>query len=318
MVWPKQSDKLDIPSYQPLIHIGYHKTATTWLQERLFIDPLGYVPVMSHAEVSQHIVSPNGLKFDKGSAPALIAQRVADISEGRIPIISSEILCGNPFYGGRESDVFANRLKMSFPNAKIFISIREQHRMLVSLYMQYLSRGGTLTCERFFLCAPEIGYYRFSPQHLEFHRLIEYYIQLFGKQNVCVLTQEQLAGDMQSYVEALASFSGNTCFAKTSGPKKEHVGVGHPEGVAGLLRLSNFLLSGPVRNDGVVIKRKIGNLAYRSVGRLSRVPVLLSLAKKHRKVSEFVAENFTGAFSESNAILRTHIPENEAWLSTYE
>ena len=46
-----------------LIHVGYHKTATTWLQNSVFRDDHGFSKVMSHAEIFEHVVMPNELDF---------------------------------------------------------------------------------------------------------------------------------------------------------------------------------------------------------------------------------------------------------------
>lgn len=93
-----------------LFHIGYHKTATTWMQNKLFFPIHGYLQIMGHEEVSKYIVAPHGLEFDPGLAQDIINEKMKNVLNEQAPVISSEILSGNPFFGGRESDVVAERL----------------------------------------------------------------------------------------------------------------------------------------------------------------------------------------------------------------
>lgn len=88
---------------------------------------------------------------------ALIRAGIDDLPAGMVPVISSEILSGHPFSGGIASDDYARRLKAIAPDAKILVSIRSQMRILTSVYMQYLLRGGTMGPELFFAGDPDSG-----------------------------------------------------------------------------------------------------------------------------------------------------------------
>ena len=94
-----------------LIHVGYHKTATTWMQASLFRPHHGFAPILDHDDVFRLITAPHGLVFDPSAAAAdEIAARTYAAPPNLVPVISSEILSGQPFFGGRESDAFAERL----------------------------------------------------------------------------------------------------------------------------------------------------------------------------------------------------------------
>jgi len=80
-----------------VIHVGYHKTATTWLQWRVFTPEHGYHQVADHTETFAHVVRPLGFQFDASALRALLNARSAETPEGHVPIISSEILSGHPF-----------------------------------------------------------------------------------------------------------------------------------------------------------------------------------------------------------------------------
>ena len=178
------------PGRPLLLHVGYHKTATTWMQRALFQEVHGYRPLLSHAEVFDLVVRPHGLRWDPAPARALIAERLAGVPGGQTPVISSEILSGLPFTGGRESDGLARRLAEvaeGLPaEPRILVSIRAQMRMLPSVYMQYIRRGGTMPPETFFAGESEIGYFGFSPEHFEYDRFVALYQRLFGRAAVHV------------------------------------------------------------------------------------------------------------------------------------
>ena len=152
-------------------------------------------------------------EFDRRAEPlgALIAERAGQADDGTVPVISSETLCGNPFYGGTGATTYARTLAEAVPDAHILITIREQLRMLTSVYMQYISRGGTKRPEAFFLEENAPGYARFSAAHFRYHRLVELYRDLFGPDNVLVLTQERMAGDLAGYLATLAAFADSPC-----------------------------------------------------------------------------------------------------------
>ncbi|HEY0435615.1 MAG TPA: hypothetical protein VGC92_03190 [Phenylobacterium sp.] len=291
-----------------LIHVGYHKTATTWLQRILFQPDFGYTPIMSHEEVFAHLVKPHALVFDPEPVKALIDARRGRGAAGAADVISCEILSGNPFFGGRESDEYARRLKAVAPDARILLSIREQHRALASLYMQYISRAGTLTPKAFFADEPVMGYFAFAPEHFEYHRLVGFYRDLFGAENVHVSTQEALVRDSLQLARELGGFAGATGPKDLSEMSKDPVGVSQPESSAFLLRRINHFQSGPAGLGPVLDLGPVSNLAYRATGALARGP-LKPLLKEVKPVTAFVAKRFAGRYEESNRALKAMVGE---------
>ncbi|MGB0440235.1 MAG: hypothetical protein ACPGFC_09065, partial [Paracoccaceae bacterium] len=105
-----------------LFHVGYHKTATTWMQRKLFTPTYGYRQLAEHEDVWRDVVRPHGFRFDPAAMRDLLAARAQDLAPGEVPVVSSEILSGHPFQGGHENDVYAERLARIAPNARILIS----------------------------------------------------------------------------------------------------------------------------------------------------------------------------------------------------
>lgn len=283
-----------------LLHIGYHKTATSWMQQRLFVHEHGYHQIARHPEVWQHIVAPHGLLFDPEAMRAVIAAGMRDLPEGMVPVISSEILSGHPFFGGMGSDDYARRLKAIAPEARIVISIRSQMRILTSVYMQYLLRGGTVSPQLFFAGDPELGFVGFRPEHFEYHRLIGLYQKLFGAENVYVITQESLKADMDGATRRLAAFAGNVGFGGVLPSHRSAYAPSYPEYAVPILRRINKLQKSVLTPAPTI---KIGTTPdglYRAFGYVLRRPPFSWVMGGYHPVTAYVERVFRGRFDESN------------------
>lgn len=292
--------------YAPLlIHPGYHKTGTTWFQRRLFVPEFGYRQIMDHREVFDFLVRPHGLTFDPRSVRQLIQSRRSSADSGLVDVISSEVLSGNPFYGARESDMYARRLAEVAPDgSRIVLTIREQMRMLTAIYMQYVFRGGTARPKTFFSNDPVIGYFAFAPEHFEYHRLVQLYRDLFGEDNVLVTNQETLARYPQRLAQDLAAFAGVAAYWDPKQLVTAPEAPSPPEGVAPLLRRINYFRSGAANSGPLINLGGASALAYRAVGALGRSPNGRSLFKDARPVSQEVVRKFGGRYAPSNRELK--------------
>lgn len=286
-----------------LIHVGYHKTATTWMQKRLFVPEHGYRQICGHREVDELVVRPHGLSFDPAPMRSLIGKAANALAADETPVISSEILSGHPFYGGRESDAYAERLRRIYPEARILISVRNQMRILPSVYMQYVSRGGTMTARTFFEGTKEFGYFGFSPNHFEYDRLVGHYQDLFGKANVLVISQEGLKSDAAGVLSRLAEFSGNTVFSSLSPEAQRPVGESDPEYTVAVLRRINHVQTSILNQAPMISVGKSRTLLYRAVSRLIYLPPIPTIFKGRKHVSDHVKARFSGYYAESNSRL---------------
>ena len=304
-------------SPRPLIHIGYHKTATTWMQRQLFVPEHGYVQIAGHEDVSAHIVGPHGLQFRADPMKMLISDKSKMATIGQVPVISSELLSGNLFYGGRESDVYAERLKAIAPEARILISIRSQKHILTSVYMQYLIRGGTLPPQKFFRETTEFGYFGFSAAHFEFDRLLAHYQTLFGKENVYILTQESLRKDVDDALMQLAKFCENTLFTTLSDAARQPHVPSYPEHAVPILRRINQIQTGTLNPNPIISFGNTPRGLYKRFGYISRHRLFVFMMGSYRPVSSFVQKNFAGNYSASNTRLSS-LTGNPLDLSAYD
>ena len=287
-----------------VFHVGYHKTGTTWMQRRLFQPAHGYLPLMSHEDVFAEITRPHKLAFDPAAPREMIAARM-DETQTNVPVVSSEILSGHPFWGGRDSADFAERIAAITPDAKILLTIRAQIPAIASVYMQYVRRGGRLPAKRFFGGAKVLGFDGFDPVHFEYHRLVARYQELFGSENVKVLTQEQLARDPEGFVADLRGFTGA---AETPLPSTEREGASETEIAVPLLRRFNMIKRDGAAPDPILDLTPLSAALYRGTGWIFRRPAIKKSLGKKRPVTALAKTLFEGRYQASNKALLEMMP----------
>jgi hypothetical protein len=197
-----------------LIHIGYHKTGTNWLQRHFFGDPrtgLQWVGKSGGDHPVRQLVQARPLEFDAAVSRAQFAPLLERAwAEGLTPVVSYERLSGHPFSGGHDSKEIAGRLREVFPEAKVMVVIREQRSMILSTYKQYVKAGGPLSLSGF-LAPPRSPSRRvpwFDLRHFEYHHLLRHYRSVFGEDAVLALAFEHLIREPPSFVAAIGSFAG--------------------------------------------------------------------------------------------------------------
>lgn len=196
----------------PLIHIGYHKTGTTWLQREVFCrQDLGFCAPWGHQshEAIEQFVLQNPFSFNAYRTREVFKHGLEDASHsGLIPVVTQEDLCGYPVYGRYYGKEVAERLAAVFPGAKIVIGIREQKAAILSHYRQYVRQGEAGSLRSFIGSGDEPT--GFSPicrlDHFEYHLLVGHYRSLFGAENVLVMPIELLRGDPDNYFQMLLKF----------------------------------------------------------------------------------------------------------------
>ncbi len=204
-----------------LLHIGYHKTGTTWLQRSLFDhDTRGFYPLSYKSrervrsvdltrpfvyDEDGAFIHPLGFAADK-----LRKQFETELNwqPSAMPVISSEQFTGNPHSGGFDQKEIADRLNAVFPNAKVFMVIREQKSMLMSTYFQYLLGGGARSLNSYVNEPFDGRLPMFAKHYFKYHYLVDYYQQLFGRDNLLVLPFEMFRREPELFITELAEFTG--------------------------------------------------------------------------------------------------------------
>ena len=197
-----------------VIHVGYPKTASTWLQRHLFANPRTAFAVpwgQPAACAVDHFVLANDYVFEANSVrEALRTQITATLKASRVPVLSEETLIGDPCRQKYWGFSTMRRIRSVFPMAKILLCIREQVSLAYSAYCEHLRGGGTDSLERF------VGTGRLPPgvgpnlrfDYLQYDLVISDLLELFGPSQVLVLPVELLRLEPRDFVNRLCEFAG--------------------------------------------------------------------------------------------------------------
>ncbi len=190
-----------------LIHIGYQKTGTTWLQKNFFpfINNICYLG--KESELLKTILKPNIFDFHTDKIKSEFSKKY-----NKQLIISNEDLLGiinYSWHNGIIAKEIAQRLQLVFPKANIVIFIRNQFDFVASAYYEYIKSGGNYSFTRFFNELKSENYYGkiqlSSIDYLRYSDLIEFYIKLFGKDHVHVFLYEDLKKNNRVFLEQFSN-----------------------------------------------------------------------------------------------------------------
>jgi hypothetical protein len=301
-----------------LIHIGYRKCGSTWMQKRLFpaipgVDFLGKRYGQPGTdwlkEVRGGLMYKHCFDFSPKAIREVIDQH-AGPSDGRPRVLSYEGLSGEMWRRSHDSKRSADRIHQTFPEAKILIVVRRQPGHLESLYKQYLLTGGVLSIAKF-LTADE-HHLQFDIDCLQYDRLVGYYIQLFGRKNVEVLPFELLAADTQAFSNAVCDAAGVSHINLTAGDR-DYVRRGYSARECALVRRINVLRKSTFIPTGFY--QKPNNTTKSRLGILNPYPLANSLAAIADRVfgpgkllSVEQKAQLTEHFRESNKALASLFP----------
>jgi len=201
-----------------LVHVGYSKAASTWLQERLFRTPRhgfwALFPEKSdRLDLNRMLVYPSAFDAPAPELQERIRERLAARPDRHlVPVASAEGLVGHEASpSGALARMLADRVVSAFSSPRVLMVIREQVSMIRSNYLYYIRGGGRLSLRRY-LDRPPIYETRawtgFHLNYLEYDRPIAYYRALVGPRNLCVLPLEMLRRDPAAFVGRIRNFAG--------------------------------------------------------------------------------------------------------------
>ncbi len=192
------------------IHVGDYKTGTTWLQEAVFplnkeIQYLGdHFSNLELQKVLRELVDARDLDFNAIELRKRFIENFIR-EKGKAVGISREAFSQSNYITGEHAKRNAERLKEVFGKTKIIYVIREQISMLGSIYSQYIKTGGTRSFNDWFLDPIEC---KGIIERLKYHKNIEMYYDIFGKENVLVLLFEELKYDKPNFLKKIYTHIG--------------------------------------------------------------------------------------------------------------
>ena len=198
-------DAVSADLISPLIHIGYHKTASTWLQRHFFSrHDLG----LSRIKMDLPFHNLHPLRFSASAYRSHYHPKILQTKKGEVPVFSLERLSGHPHSGGFDCKDIADRLKAVFPKARILMVIRQQEGSILSCWYQYVKKGGTGSLKNYLRPRADGHVPLFHRDHFSYDALIEYYQGLFGTKRVKVLPFEWFRDEPSKFLTEIVKFGG--------------------------------------------------------------------------------------------------------------
>jgi hypothetical protein len=190
-----------------IVHIGYHKTGTSFLQNVFAVHPR--VAYASREAVRQQLLDIAPLRFDIEVLQDWLSGLSNDAQAlGKCCLVlSEEELSGNIHTdgnGGFVQKVVADRFYAANPQAQIVVVVRNQADAIESAYRQYVKMGGALSANAYVRSENRrVRRYRFpqfSLEHFEYDVLVDYYRRLFGAERVHVFIYEKMRRDQHAFL----------------------------------------------------------------------------------------------------------------------
>ncbi len=193
-----------------IIHVGFPKTATTFLQKNVFpyleLNYIGknYVPLAGIIDERWKILKE--LKDLSKDISSTYKKLEKFIDRDNINLISEEEFSTGHFLIGNENDglLISKRLHKLFPNAKIIVGVRELKDLVISLYREYILEGGVHDFKHFLYNILVIEKYNYK-------RYMETLQNLFGSENIFIFKFEDFKRDNKKVIKEMCDFIGVRC-----------------------------------------------------------------------------------------------------------
>jgi Sulfotransferase family len=205
-------------SSQVAVHIGYHKTATTWFQRIAFPSHPQLVPYLANNTLNvlvsdpflNQIVSASDSDFDMEKARTEFAEQAATLitHPEQLVILSAERLSGHAASGGSDGIRTAERLFGTIPEARVFWLVRDQAEAIKSEYRQIVRLGWPADVQRTLAVEPRWKTTGFDLAYWEYDRLVSRYKRLFGPERVLVLDYGRFTRDPSDCLAEISTFLG--------------------------------------------------------------------------------------------------------------
>ncbi|SFE11235.1 hypothetical protein SAMN05216238_108139 [Lentibacillus persicus] len=241
------------------LHVGFHKTATTFLQWKVF-PQLSEVNLIKKADAKKLLTEVRLKKLSDNDIKRIRSGLESKVSDSGPILVSYEGWTGSPFSQKKSKSAYTilKDLHRLFPqehyDVHLIIGIRKQVDIMTSLYVEFLHQGGTKTEEAYFEELRKNNKLR----HYLYNDYLTTVEQLFGD-NYFVFIYENFKKEQENYLLRLLNYIGVENI-----PEYNNVRLNRSYGVlqAKLARLLNKLFKskknpkGKIPQFSITLKRK--------------------------------------------------------------
>lgn len=194
------------------IHLGLHKTASTFFQKKLYPSyrDFNYLHLRDKSSLSafnQYVLRENDLFFSTKVAKKLFFRSLDknELSKFKKITLCEEQFSGFPLHDAYNRKIIFDRLHKLFPKAKYILVLRNQKDFILSMYAEYLKKGGQESIENFLsVKKTNLNFSRGS--YLQYYSYIKYIVSIVGGANIKVLYYEDMKSEPSSFFQSLLSF----------------------------------------------------------------------------------------------------------------
>ncbi|MGM0704242.1 MAG: hypothetical protein ACQEUG_17820 [Pseudomonadota bacterium] len=189
------------------IHLGLHKTGSTFFQKRYFPIFNAYKSLRYDLpSFLEYVLHCNDLYFNDQEALFILRKelKVANHLSKKL-IISDEQFSGAPWDNANDRKKIFDRLNLIFPDASYILVLREQEEMVKSLYLEYIKKGGSAKWYQFIGCKKnELSFSRGA--YLDYYNYYNYVVQCTSEERILLLPYEWFCSEPRSFLEKIAQF----------------------------------------------------------------------------------------------------------------
>jgi hypothetical protein len=196
-----------------VLHVGLHKTGTTFLQQNVFplIDPLAVAFNPTGITEAIRSVYRSNYRSDVVEKESRTIGKIVQESN-RPVLVSYEVMSGSPWVNYADLDKMVDVLQKSFGSATIVVLLRNQIDWLISLYREGLKDGVSASPAKFFdpgKCSSKSHWHEgVESCEFDFAKIVDTYESRFGPEHTKVLFYETLHSDPHRFLDRFESASG--------------------------------------------------------------------------------------------------------------
>ena len=198
-----------------IVHVGMPKAGSTYLQRHIFPRLRGTYAANARdgsTSVFRQIKRSNPLFFAREPARQTLRQLIERVDETAI-LFSNEDLFGDAYENFTQNAANAQTIKALLPSASIFLVVRRQDAFLSSMYKQTLHEGHSVSPAAFInFRGNAFSEYRHNRINIDLRSLnltayVKNYMDVFGRDNVCVLPFEWLMQKQEVFFARFFAFA---------------------------------------------------------------------------------------------------------------